>query len=147
MQSMGSLELLTFAMQGYVQAVACSGMSGIAVIAVGTSSGTIAAYQTLGSSDPQQIGKAEAAGAVQSISIILDPLEVCPFFGGVIPSCHRPFPCLSYIYVKVWDIILHTSYIWSMTSLNHTQGTSLTHCRTLSLQLRRMQLPPCSIMS
>ena len=144
---MGILELLTFAMQGYVQAVACSGMSGIAVIAVGTSSGTIAAYQTLGSSDPQQIGKAEAAGAVQSISIILDPLEVCPFFRGVIPSCHRPLPCLSCIYVHVWDIILRTSYIWSMISLLSYSRDILTRCRTLSLQLRRAQLPPCSILS
>lgn len=59
-----------------MQAVACSGIANTAVIAVGTSNGTIAAYETVGSSDPQQIGKAEAAGAVQSVSIILDPLEV-----------------------------------------------------------------------
>jgi hypothetical protein len=83
--------------QGYVQAVACSGLSGVAVIAVGTSRGIIAAYQTVGPSDPQQIGKAEAAGAVQSISIILDPLEVCPFLRHeMLPFCHGPHPRLSY---------------------------------------------------
>ena len=48
------------------------------MIAVGTSNGTIAAYETVGTSDPQQIGKAEAVGAVQSVSVILDPLEVHP---------------------------------------------------------------------
>ena len=64
--------------QGCVQAVACTGLPGTAVIVVGTSNGTIAAYETVGSSDPQQIGKAEAAGAVQSVSIILEPLEVAP---------------------------------------------------------------------
>ncbi|CAL5222539.1 g4916 [Coccomyxa viridis] len=62
--------------KGCVQAVACTGLPGTAVIVVGTSNGTIAAYETVGSSDPQQIGKAEAAGAVQSVSIILEPLEV-----------------------------------------------------------------------
>ena len=65
-------------LQGCLQAVACTGMTGTAVIAVGTSSGTIAAYQTVGSSDPQQIGKVEAAGTVQRVSIIHDPLEVRP---------------------------------------------------------------------
>ena len=65
-------------MQGCLQAVACTGMTGTAVIVVGTSSGTIAAYQTVGISDPQQIGKVEAAGTVQSVSIIHDPLEVRP---------------------------------------------------------------------
>ncbi|CAK0749293.1 hypothetical protein CVIRNUC_001899 [Coccomyxa viridis] len=62
--------------QGCLQAVACTGMTGTAVIVVGTSSGTIAAYQTVGISDPQQIGKVEAAGTVQSVNIIHDPLEV-----------------------------------------------------------------------
>ena len=71
-------------MQGCVQAVACTGLPGTAVIVVGTSNGTIAAYETVGSSDPQQIGKAEAAGAVQSVSIILEPLEVAPC---QCPSC------------------------------------------------------------
>ncbi len=65
-------------MQGCLQAVACTGMTGTAVIVVGTSSGTIAAYQTVGISDPQQIGKVEAAGTVQSVNIIHDPLEVRP---------------------------------------------------------------------
>ena len=72
-------------MQGCVEAVACPGIAGTAVIAVGTSNGTIAAYETVGSSNPQQIGKAEAAGAVQSISVILDPLEVAP---------SMPLPCM-----------------------------------------------------
>lgn len=133
---MGSLELLTFVMQGYVQAVACSGMSGIAVIAVGTSSGTIAAYQTLGSSDPQQIGKAEAAGAVQSISIILDPLEVCPFFRGVIPSCHRPLPCLSYFKAHPYSLQdpLSATLKGSIASLQYpvlirTRQSCIMHCQ------------------
>ncbi len=71
-------EVIWCNMQGCVQAVACTGLPGTAVIVVGTSNGTIAAYETVGSSDPQQIGKAEAAGAVQSVSIILEPLEVAP---------------------------------------------------------------------
>lgn len=63
-------------MQGAVHAVPHPEISGGSLIAVGTGAGTVAAYESLGPSEPRLIGKSSTSGSIKSVSISLVPLQV-----------------------------------------------------------------------
>lgn len=74
--ALGTAEVAKSDMQGALHAVPHPEVSGGALIAVGTGSGTVAAYESVGSAEPSLIGQSSTAGFVQSVSISLAPSRV-----------------------------------------------------------------------
>ena len=66
-------------MQGAVHAVPHPEIPGGSLIAVGTGAGTLAAYESLGPSEPRLIGKSSTSGSIKSVSITLAPPQVSNF--------------------------------------------------------------------
>ncbi len=67
-------------MQGALHAVPHPEIPGAALIAVGTGSCTVAAYDAVGSTEPRLIGVSSTSGPVQSVSISLAPSRVSQQF-------------------------------------------------------------------
>lgn len=63
--------------QGVVHALPHPLSPGGAILVVGTANGTIAAYESLGSSEAHLIDKVACTGSVLSVSSILEELQVC----------------------------------------------------------------------